>query len=31
MGFIKELFSKQGCAFCGNEVGALSRTKTFGY
>ena len=27
MGFIKELFSKQGCAFCGNEVGALSRTK----
>ena len=27
MGFIKNLFSKQKCELCGNEVGALSRVK----
>ena len=27
MGFFSELFSKQTCAFCGNQVGAMSRKK----
>jgi len=27
MGFLSNMFSKQTCAFCGNEVGALSRKK----
>ena len=27
MGFFSELFSKQTCAFCGSQVGAMSRKK----
>ena len=27
MGFFSNLFSKQTCAFCGNQVGALARKK----
>ena len=30
MGFFKNLVSKQGCTFCGNEVGAMHRTKIKG-